>query len=541
MANTSYKRLAYVESEFLAIKNVYTAPQSSSTLVSTITFVSFNESVSTFFKLYVNGVVLFNSLSIDPLKSHTLILDNLGITLSPGDTISIESGPGPNVFVSVFGVISYNDVVAEVQSGPGIVYDVPADKDFICSGIAISNNSSTTASVQVAVVDDAYVTENVFAYLPSNQSKLYKTSNFNSWVTYDLPAPSYSSSSISYINGVYIYFSTPSKKVYTSSNLVSWTEVYTVTQWTSDIQGVSNVSYGNGVYVITFYGSNNLVTLHTADFQNWTMSNFGYSIYRALLMYESTSLNAFVRMVGNYIYKSTDMVTWVDSGIYASAELSVLQHRSPILNKYYGFYEAGTFSRDKLYIYDFVNLTQNGDIDFDYIELPVPTEFTTYTRMPKSIAYGNGIGVIVPMSAIDDNNGTFEGTLTKGYVSTDMQNWTITTLPAVAYKSEVIFSNGLFAFSWYGSNSWFVSSDGVTWEMKTNGPSFINSSVRSASLSYSQTLTPAPTNADVISNLSLSPAQSVFIKSGYTLSSNNGIVVSSNNSNIGVGIFGAEI
>jgi len=520
-------------------KTIYTAPQSGSVFVSTITAVSFDPSVTTSFKVYVNGIVLFNSLSINPLESHTLVLDNLGITLDPGSTISVYSGPGPNVFVSLFGATSYGETVSIVQSGPGLVYDAPADKDFICNGIAISNNSSTPASVQVSVVDDAYTTENVFAFVPLGPYKLYKTDNFNSWVAYDLPAATYSPSSISYIDGTYVFFSTPTKKVYTSTDLISWTNVYTITQ-SSSAQGVMNVSYGNGILAITLYGGNSLQVLYSSNLVNWTFSDYGYSIYRGLFMYESTSLNAFIRIDGNYVMKSTDLITWTNTGIYVPGELSVLQYRSPILNKYYGFYDGGSYSKYSLYIFDFLAIDEYDNMPFNTIDLPPVSEFNNFTRIFKSIAYGNNTGVIIAKSAVNDSNGQFQSALATGYVSTDMENWTAVTMPAVSYKSDIVFSNGLFVFSYYNSTSWFVSTDGITWEMKSNGPNG-HQDTRGSSLSYSETVSAIPTSSDIVANLSIGPAESVLIKSGYTLSSNSGIVVSSDNSNIGVGIFGAEI
>lgn len=541
MFTDRYDRLGNAICQNFIMTNVYVVPAQKSSIVSTI-IISASTTSSSYVDILINNMIVYKSLHINPSESKTLVLDNLGISLKQSSTIKAFVNTGPEVYVSLFGSEANNSAMSEVATVDGNAYSVPANKQAIISNLLIHNPSMVPATVDVSIMNEETTTVKSFMYTGQNQ-KVYQTSDFSSWTTRDLPAASYNRDKVEYVNGVYVFFSASTKKIYTSTDLISWTLVYTYTG-SDSWQGVISTSYGNGIYLVCLRNGNNndRRVVYSNDLASWTYANYGYSIYEAMIIYESTSLNAFIRFDGNTIYKSTDLANWLDTGIYSGGEINTSSIKK-ILNKYYTFYNSGgSFSRDKLYKWDFLDLSTYGDMKYQPIDLPATVETSLCTRVWKSISYGNGIGLIIARYGLDDDTYTFYNNMSTAYISSDMESWAAITVPAIGLKSNLEFFNGKFVMASSGTSLWYSSSDGVTWQLNSSGtPLYDNNEVTESSSSYIETTENQPTESDVIGRYLVNSQETVLIKSGYTLSGNNTVHAVSTDTGTTIGIFGVEL
>lgn len=544
MFTDKYDRLAKATCQSLTTTVVYSVPVNRSALISTISLTSSDAQISSYVNILIDDVEIYTNLEVPPQGSTNLILDNVGIALNSSSSIKVMVTVGPGAYVSIFGATSRISVVSNVSDLYGGIYSVPSGKQSIINSIAVCNSSPGSASVKLSVTETAIEYKDTLLY--QAYETLYKVSDNLSVTQYTLPYYSYYGS-IYYLNGTYIYFAGSQHRVYTSTDLLSWSLVYSNQTYSSTTY---SMLYGDGKLMIVLestYLNGSLVSgthiIYTQDLVSWTEQNLGYAggIEKPFL-YESTKFNKIARIIGNYL-NTWDGSGWTNTGMYVPGEMAMLSLKKPINNKYYGFYPTSGEYKNRLMIYDLNDLNQNGSMKYQYIGLPETSETLLCNLIEWSIGYNGSTALVSPKYGRDTSSGTWYSTMTTGYISQDMQNWTTVTLPAIPNKSHVVTVGDKFilASTSPSSSTWYISDNGTTWTAMSGMPDSFYLSKRGQFTNYEQQIQVLPTPDQVIANLTLQPQETVLIKSGYTLSENNAIYVESNNLDVGIGIFGVEI
>ena len=399
------------------------------------------------------------------------------------------------------------------------LYTVPDSKSTVVRAINVTNSASASDTFDIALIDNVSLVENptFVAVANSSASAAYSTDAIT-WSITTMPLSS-NWSNIVYDNQTFIVGSRNSnhRVVAVSTNGITWVRNTLPSPTT-----IIDIAYGNGFFVgVPTDASGNSRSNVSTDGITWTQGTlpnlfddqgqptvrlksiaYGNSIFVAVGYFNETSV---------YTY-STNGIVW-QTGTHPFS----------------GYWGGVTYGNGK-----FVAVA--GDLRATISTNGVSWTITTMPLVAQwyGIVYGNSVFV-----AIENYPGVSSA------VSTDAITWTQGTLPVQSYDwKNLSYGNGKFVavagYSFPGTNIVATSTNGITWTQGTMPytsqwiSSFYGTPL---SLQY-----PSTTNADYIfKSHDILPNETITIKGGYTLDSNNKIRIKSTNGESTFHAFGGEI
>jgi hypothetical protein len=242
----------------------------------------------------------------------------------------------------------------------------------------------------------------------------------------------------SFGNGVFIAMSATNTK--TSTDCITWaTGVLPSGTW------YYYPAYGGGIWLLC----NGSTASRSTDGLNWTAPLATGVNFNPQMGFYANGLFVFPSWTRGDIATTTDGITWV-------------MRAMPRLTNW----TCGTYGNGKFVV---VSRQDNGT-SLSYVA--TSTDGITWVHSAEisglyggSVAYGNGMFVYI--------GGGSGFAYDKVATSTDAITWTIRTLPAsgVWYTFNLTFSNGLFIGASASNNNVVVSTNGITWGLRSVGPS----------------------------------------------------------------------
>lgn len=476
---------------------VYTSPSDSSIIISSIFMRTKNPGDVVLVDILLNNKAIYKSFSVE---NQNIILSDLGIVMEASDTLEIKKlSSQQEVHFSIFGVQTKTNVKLvqkTLNTSHEDAYSAPIASDEILSSINLTNTSTTSTTVDLSISDNKISMGPYLLGIGSqgDAGKLFKSTNGLSWTTvYTFPSQL---SSVAAGKGVILAASQGS--LYASSDDgVSWTVV---------LSNIGSVAYANEKFVAlgnTYSSSMPVAT--SVDGYTWSIS-----VASLPWVYSVMSANNFFIANKTYgIYYSSDGVTWTQNDFADRDIVSVSYGGGKFLATTIGSGGSGSGTNRMYHSDNLINWTQS--------TLP-------------SVVNNN----FFDASFIGSNYVIITGGFDVLY-SSDLISWTvIQAIGANTYSLDKI--NGtLFAIGISYPGKVYYTTDGVIWtEYTTNR--FISKSL----------LVDLPANSDpdeyIMKSFEIMPLETVSLKAGYTISSNQVLRASASQLNsIELNIFGAEV
>ena len=413
-------------------------------------------------------------------------------------------------------------------------YTVPADKSTVVRAINVTNSASASDTFDIALIDNISLVESpthiavASRYFDNAQTAGLSTDGIT-WTATTLPENE-GHSSVTFGNNIFIItrglnlnqssggYGTgggSANIAYISTNGTIWT--------TSTLPGTfswSSIIYGNGVFTSVTYSANSTISAASTNGITWTQGTmpparwssitYGNEKFVSVAAYGPPS-----RGINKIAAYSTNGITWTQSTLPVNdVWISVT-------------YGGGKFVAIAGFWYDST-------------EVAISTDAITWTQgtLPENrswldIGYGNNTFIAVGKWSIGSTHETYAA-------STDGVSWVLRTFPASLYWKSINYGNNIFVAVAIGSQISAASTDGITWTQGTLPSVQQWQAVGYGSLqsiSY-----PSTTNANYIfKSHDILPNETITIKGGYTLDSNNKIRIKSTNGESTFHAFGGEI
>jgi hypothetical protein len=413
-------------------------------------------------------------------------------------------------------------------------YVVPENKSALVKSININNTSSTADTYSVAFLDNGNSTPTsytVFTIPYSNRVEI--STDLITWTNASMPESStwrcveygpqgWLASGFGGNMGAATYAKT------TDLSSATWSSI-DLSQYSFGTAEPIGSFYVNGSYYV--YGEGNFFNGST-DLVSWTdyrpyLNNAGVMGTNSVAYGNGKFLS--VPGATSEVWYSTDAITWGSSMIssFTPSKVSFVNNMF-VLNPEM-----------------MLGSSENIAISTDAITWTIST--IGYSSAWKSgVAYNNGKYVMVPYTNANQSPMVPEA---KVAVSTDLITWTVNDLPPSGdmmfngtYLKDVAFVNNHFVVSGEMSGKYYKSTDAVTWTVENEVDGMNDGIAWEKAGSASIAIAPTPQSADYIAyNINVDGNETITIKSGYTLSENNGIYVKSTNGTTTFSTFGAEI
>jgi hypothetical protein len=378
------------------------------------------------------------------------------------------------------------------------LYTVPGDKSTVVRAINVTNTASASDTFDIANVEPNFVESPTFVAAGFGGS-MFSTDGITWTRTTILNNTGWIN--IAYGNNIFVAARSTSQAAY-STNGITWTASTVPIS-----QSIAAIKFGNNIFVAInnttgVASSTNGITWTTSTLpvsSSWRAITYGNGLFVAVSSTYNSTVAAY----------STDAITWTQTTTPGGMRSEDIAHGS-------GVFVVVESEGSPIYSTDAITWTQ--------------TTMNTPFMYWRAITYGNGTFVAVAQF------------YREAAISTNGINWTPTTLPSDPAWSEIVYGNDLFVALGGQSTEAAYSTDGITWTTTTIAD---NGNYRTAGAVYGTPLSlqyPSTSNSDYIfKSHEILGNETITIKGGYTLDSNNKLKIKSTNGTSTFHAFGGEI
>lgn len=414
------------------------------------------------------------------------------------------------------------------------LYTVPDSKSTVVRAINVTNSSSASDTFDIALIDNISLVETpthiaiAAPYVDNAQTAGLSTDGIT-WTATTLPE-NVGHSSVTFGNNIFIitrglYFnqsnvsngvSFPSANIaYISTNGTIWT--------ISTLPGNfvwSSIIYGNGVFTSVTYTANSTVSAVSTNGITWTQGTMPPARWASVTYGDEKFVSVAVygppsRSIDKIAAYSTNGIAWTQSTLPVNSMWNSVTYGGGKFVAISGFWSYSA-------------------------AVAISTDGITWTQgtLPQSrswfnIEYGNNTFIAVGNWLSASTHETYAA-------STDGVSWVLRTFPASLYWKSINYGNNIFVAVALNSQISAASTDGITWTQGT-----LPSVQQWQDVGYGSLQSinyPSTTNSDYIfKSHDILPNETITIKGGYTLDSNNKIRIKSTNGTSTFHAFGGEI